>query len=782
MTDTLTHATSAADAAGFTETPADEIVANLTLDEKASLTSGASFWTTKPVERAGIPSIVLTDGPHGVRLQKGSADHLGIGDSVPATCFPPAVALGSTFDPELLERVGRALGEEARSEGVGVLLGPGINIKRSPLCGRNFEYLSEDPIVSGELGAALVRGLQSQGVGASLKHFAANNQEHDRMRASSDVDPRPLREIYLRGFQRVVEDAQPWTVMCSYNRLNGVYTSEDPWLLDSVLRDDWGFEGLVVSDWGAVNERVVGLPAGMDLEMPSSDGRTDAQLVAAVQDGSLPESALDLAAKRVVELVQKATAGADPDASYDVDAHHALAREAAGRGVVLLRNEGDLLPLAAAAPSTGSVTPSTGSASTVAVIGAFGETPRYQGAGSSLINPTRLDNAVDGIASYAGRDNVSFAQGFTIDGSEDSGLAGAAVVLAASKDVVVLFLGLPAALESEGFDRDDLHLPAAQLELLDAVLAVNPNTVVVLSNGGVVELPFADRVPAILEGWLGGQAGGSAIADVLFGAVNPSGRLAETIPERLEDTPAYLDFPGDFGHVRYGEGLFVGYRWYDARNAAVRFPFGHGLSYTTFAYSDLSVESDASGLTVRVTVTNTGARDGREVVQVYTGLPGSAVQRAPRELKGFASVELAAGESRQVSITVRREDLAYWDIRVDRWVVEGGAYAVEVGASSRDIRLAATVEVSGDVVQLPLTMESSIGDLVANPIAGPIVMQAMGSFTSGLADTDIFTDDGMEKMMASFPIGRLAGFPGVPVTYEQVEQLIAAANSQSSQG
>ncbi|MGH3706090.1 MAG: glycoside hydrolase family 3 C-terminal domain-containing protein, partial [Agromyces sp.] len=640
-------------------------------------------------------------------------------------CFPPAVALGSTFDPELLERVGRALGEEAKAEGVGVLLGPGINIKRSPLCGRNFEYLSEDPIVSGVLGAALVNGLQSQGVGGSLKHFAANNQEHDRMRASSDVDPRPLREIYLRGFQRVVEDAQPWTVMCSYNRINGVYASEDPWLLTSVLRDEWGFDGLVVSDWGAVNERVVGLPAGMDLEMPSSDGRTDAQLVAAVQSGELAESALDLAARRAVELVQKATAGASADASYDVDAHHALAREAAGRGVVLLRNEGDTLPLAAAA--------------SVALIGAFAETPRYQGAGSSLINPTRLDNAVDGIVSYAGQDNVFFAPGFTIDGSDGSGLADAAVELAGSKDVVVLFLGLPTALESEGFDRDDLHLPAEQLELLDRVLAVNPNAVVVLSNGGVVELPFADRVPAILEGWLGGQAGGSAIADVLYGAVNPSGRLAETIPLRLADTPAHLDFPGEFGHVRYGEGLFVGYRWYDARDAEVRYPFGHGLSYTTFAYSGLSVSATestvaGSGLTVTVTVTNTGARDGREVVQVYTGLAGSAVQRAPRELKGFASVELASGESREVSIAVRRDDLAYWDIRVDRWVVEGGDYAVEVGASSRDIRATATVEVAGDAVAQPLSMESSIADVMANPVAGPIVMQAMGSFTEGLGD------------------------------------------------
>lgn len=769
MTDTLQTDRSS----GFAERDAAEIVAELTLEEKASLTSGASFWTTKAVERAGVPSIVLTDGPHGVRLQRGSADHLGIGDSVPATCFPPAVALGSTFDPELLERVGRALGEEARAEGVGVLLGPGINIKRSPLCGRNFEYLSEDPLVSGVLGAALVNGLQSQGVGASLKHFAANNQEHDRMRASSDVDPRPLREIYLRGFQRVVEDAQPWTVMCSYNRLNGVYTSEDPWLLTSVLRDEWGFEGLVVSDWGAVNDRVEGLPAGLDLEMPASDGRTDAQLVSAVRDGRLDEAALDLAVRRAVELAQKAVAGAPspgaPSAAYDVDAHHALAREAAARGAVLLRNEGGLLPLA---PSQ-----------KVAVIGEFARTPRYQGAGSSLINPTRLDTALAAIEEQAGA-GVVFAPGFTIDGKGDaeaSALVEEAVAAAAAADVAVLFLGLPAAAESEGFDREHLHLPASQLALVEAVRDANPNVVVVLANGGVVELPFAGDVPAIVEGWLGGQAGGGGIADVLYGAVNPSGRLAETIPLRLEDTPAFLDFPGEFGHVRYGEGLFVGYRWYDARDAAVRYPFGHGLSYTTFAYDGLSVEADATGLTVRVTVENTGSRDGREVVQVYTGVPGSSVQRAPRSLAGFASVELAAGESREVEVRVRREDLAYWDVRVDRWVVEGGELAVEVGASSRDIRLTAAVAIDGDAVRLPLSMESSIADVMADPIAGPAAAAALASLAGGMADTDVFTDEGMQKMMASFPIGRLVGFPGIPVSYEQVEQLIAAANAGAAE-
>ncbi|GAA1780152.1 glycoside hydrolase family 3 C-terminal domain-containing protein [Agromyces lapidis] len=750
------------------EASAADIVAELTTEEQASLTSGASFWTTQAVERAGIPAIVLTDGPHGVRLQKGSADHLGIGDSVPATCFPPAVALGSTFDPELLERVGRALGEEARAEGVGVLLGPGINIKRSPLCGRNFEYLSEDPIVSGVLGSALVTGLQSQGVGASLKHFAANNQEHDRMTASSDVDPRPLREIYLRGFQRVVEDAQPWTVMCSYNRLNGVYTSEDPWLLTSVLRDEWGFEGLVVSDWGAVNDRVVGLPAGLDLEMPSSDGRSAAKLVAAVADGSLDAQALELGARRVVELVQKAVAGASADAGYDADAHHALAREAAARAAVLLKNDGAILPLAAD--------------TRVAVIGEFARTPRYQGAGSSLINPTKLDNALDAVIAVAGAERVAFAPGFTIDGSDATGLVESAVAAAAGADAVLVFLGLPGSYESEGFDRENLRLPAEQLALLDAVVAANANVVVVLAGGGVVELPFADDVPAILEGWLGGQAGGSGIVDVLYGAVDPSGRLAETIPLRLEDTPAFLDFPGEFGHVRYGEGLFVGYRWYDARDAAVHYPFGHGLSYTTFEYSGLSVTGGDSGLTVRVTVTNTGSRTGREVVQVYTGRSGSAVQRAPRELKGFASVELAAGESREVEIAVRREDLAYWDLRVDRWIVEGGEYSVEVGASSRDLRLSAAVEVAGDTVRLPLSLESSIAEVAADPIAGPIVMQAMASFAGGMADTDIFDAEGLEKMMASFPVGKLVGFPGVPATPEQIQQLIDAANGAAQAG
>lgn len=740
-------------------------VAALSLEERAALTSGADFWSTAAIERAGIPSIVLTDGPHGVRKQVAAGDHLGLADSVPATCFPPAAALGSSFDPGLLERVGIALGEEARAEGVGVLLGPGINIKRSALCGRNFEYLSEDPILSGVLGSALVSGLQSTGVAASLKHFAANNQETDRLRVSADVDERPLREIYLRGFQRVVTDARPRTVMCSYNRINGVYSSENPWLLTTVLRDEWGFDGLVVSDWGAVNDRVAGLAAGLDLEMPSSGGRSAAALVAAVRSGQLAESALDTAAARVVELVQHARSAARPDAGYDVDRHHELAREVAARSMVLLKNEDDLLPLSSGAR--------------IAVIGEFARTPRYQGAGSSLINPTRLDSALEALRAQLGEDHVSFAPGFTLDGAADDSLRSQAVAAAETAEIAVVFLGLPAAEESEGFDRETIRLPEAQLAVLDAVLAANPRTVVVLSNGGVVELaPFADRVPAILEGWLLGQAGGSATADVLTGRTAPSGRLAETIPLRLEDTPAFLDFPGEHGHVRYGEGLFVGYRWYDARELEVQFPFGHGLTYTTFDHSGLDVSADADGLTVRVTVANTGSRAAREVVQVYTGLPGSAVARARRELKAFASVPLEPGESREVELCVRAADLAYWDTRLGRFVVEPGEYAVEVGSSSRDIRLSTTVPVAGERIRVPLGMDSTIGEVLHDPAAQAMIQQAMSQALG--AGTSLLADPAMLKMMESFPIGRIATFPGSGFDDEQIAGLIRAANAQSS--
>ncbi len=722
--------------------PISARAADLTLEEKAALTSGADFWTTKSIERVGIPSLMLTDGPHGLRKQGGATDHLGLAGSIPATCFPPAVGLSASFDPELAERVGVALGNESAIEDVAVILGPGINIKRSPLCGRNFEYMSEDPIVSGVMGAALVRGIQSQGVGSSLKHYAANNQETDRLRVSSDVDPRTLREIYLRGFQRVVEDAQPWTVMCSYNRLNGVYTSEDPWLLTQVLRDEWGFEGIVVSDWGAVNDRVAGIAAGMDLEMPGSGGRTDAEIVAAVREGRLDESALDTVADRLIDLARKAQARPAASGPLNVAAHHALAREAAGRSIVLLKNEGGILPLRRTA--------------NLAVIGEFARTPRYQGAGSSQINPTRVDSALEEIR-HKCTGGVTFAAGYTIGeqtppAEEAAALRDEAVAAAASADTVVLFLGVPAHEESEGFDRTHIDLPSAQLELLDAIREVNGDIVVVLSNGGVVALPFAERVPAILEAWLLGQAGGGGTADVLFGAVNPSGRLAETIPLRLEDTPAFGSFPGEHGHVHYGEGLLVGYRWYDARRMDVAYPFGHGLSYTTFTYGAAAAATTAEGdVVVTVPVTNTGPRAGREVVQVYASLPGSSVQRAPRELKAFSSVEIEPGRTAHVSLRIRRADLAYWDVRVDRWIVEGGDYVIEVGASSRDIRTSTAVTLEGEKVTLPATLNSSIEEMLDDPVVGADLRASI--------EEKFGADSQLLKLLGNFPVGRLDGFP-----------------------
>ncbi|WP_182050669.1 glycoside hydrolase family 3 C-terminal domain-containing protein [Changpingibacter yushuensis] len=751
---------------------AEHKATDLTLEEKAALTSGADFWTTEAIERADVPSVMVTDGPYGLRKQAGASDNLGLSESVPATCFPPAVALGSSLDPELAEQVGVALGEECRAEDVAVLLGPAINIKRSPLCGRNFEYYSEDPLVSGELGSAFVRGVQSQGVGTSLKHFAANNQEQDRMRISSEVDARTLREIYLRGFERVVRESQPWTVMCSYNKINGVYASEDPWLLTTVLRDEWGFEGLVVSDWGAVNDRVVGLPAGLDLEMPSSGGRTDAQLVAAVKDGSLDESFLDIAAQRVLDLVDRAQLRPALAEPWSVDAHHALAREVARRCLVLLKNEGGLLPLQ---PST-----------RVAVIGEFARTPRFQGGGSSHINPTRVDSALDAIRELADDGRVSFAPGFTLDGSGDSeALTAEAVAAASTAEVAVVFLGLPDFEESEGYDRTHINLPAAQLELLKAVVAANPNTVVVLSNGAVVALPFRDSVPAILEGWLLGQAGGGATADVLYGVANPSGRLTETIPLRLQDNPSYGNFPGELGKVRYGEGGLVGYRWYDAKDIEVAFPFGHGLSYTTFEYAHPTARILANGnLEVGVRVTNTGKVAGREIVQVYTGFAGSSVvERAPRELRKFVSVQLDAGESRQVQVEIARNDLAYWDVRVDGWIVEGGTYRVEVGASSRDIRGSAEVSIDGDVLNIPITRETAISELVAHPVAGKIVSDALALLggapaeDGGEADASALGAESLVKLMGSLPVGRLIGFSGGQLTDEMLDHMIEAANA-----
>lgn len=773
------------------------IVRKLTLEQKARLLSGASFWTT--AEAPGVPSAFFADGPHGVRRL--APDVGDIEGAVPATCFPPAVALGSTFDVGLVRRVGEAVAAEAKERGIDVVLGPAINIKRSPLCGRNFEYVSEDPLLAGEIGAALVTGIQAGGVATSLKHFAANNQETERMRVSADMDERTLREIYLRGFQRVVTKARPATLMSSYNRINGIHTGEDRRITTDILRGEWGFEGLVMSDWGAVHDRVAGVRAGLDLEMPAAGEGRVKELVAAVKSGALDLADVDRSATRVVALALAAQAareetadggtspladrGHDPEAWHDAD-HHALAREAAGRAVVLLKNDGGLLPLA---PQT-----------RVAVIGELARTPRYQGSGSSQIVPTRLDDALSAIQDAA--PDTVFAPGYDLTDpplawrgrarvrdrearpllsrtrallrQTSGGLADEAVAAARDAGVVLFFAGLPQSAEAEGRDRADIELPAVQLDLLDRVLEVNPRVVVVLSNGSVVRLSgFADRVPAIVEGWLLGQAGGGALADVLYGRVNPSGRLAETVPLRIEDTPAWTSFPGTGLRVTYGEGIYVGYRWYDARDLDVQFPFGHGLSYTTFGYSGLGVSTDGKGSagdvgpTVRVTVTNTGGVAGREVVQCYVSLPGSPVPRAPRSLAAFAVIDLAPGESREVELSVARDDLAYWDVQADRWRVEGGTYRVEVGASSRDIRAAADVEVPSDGVVPPLTAASSLGEAMAHPVIGPTV--------TGMLQGAGLSDDVM-VMTSAMPLDRLPYQPGSGVTHKQVRQLLDVAN------
>ncbi|PAK28030.1 glycosyl hydrolase [Streptomyces sp. alain-838] len=739
-------------------------VAALTLEEKASLLCGHGGWQTAGVEREGVPSLVLTDGPHGVRRVRPDAREFSFEASLPATCFPTAAALGSSWDEDLLARVGEALGDESRAAGVSVLLGPGMNIKRSPLCGRNFEYLSEDPVLTGHLAAALVRGIQSRGVGASLKHFAANNQETDRMRVSAEVDERTLREIYLAGFEHVVRHARPWTVMAAYNRINGVHAAQNRWLLTEVLREEWGFDGLVVSDWGAVVDPVTAVEAGLDLEMPGNNGGSTARIVQAVKEGVLDEAVVDQAVARVLLLAQRAGT-TEPAPEVDTEAHHALARLAATESAVLLKNEGGVLPL------------DPGATMKVAVIGEFARTPRYQGAGSSKVNPTRVDNALEALTALAGDGvSLSFAPGFTLSEQQDAGdsLLAAAVSEAKAADVVLLFLGLPEGQESEGFDREHIDLPDGQIRLLNAVAEVNRNVVVVLANGGAIRTsPWDQQARAVLDGWLNGQAGGGAVADLLFGEANPCGRLAETVPLRLQDTPGYLDFPGSGSAVSYGERLYVGYRYYDAREAEVGYPFGHGLSYTTFAYSDLevSVEGEGADALVRLglTVTNTGSRAGKEVVQVYVGDQEASVDRPVRELKAFSKVEIGPGESVPVRFTLDARDFSFFSPQHGRWVLEAGDFTIAVGASSRDLRLTTVVTVSAPPLTLPLSGDSTVGDWLEHPVGGPLFRQAM-SETKGSA---MASDPTIFRMIASLPLNRLVTMTGGILPGNLVERLLA---------
>ncbi|RSS56752.1 glycoside hydrolase family 3 C-terminal domain-containing protein [Streptomyces sp. WAC01280] len=739
--------------------------AGLSLAEQASLTSGSTRWTTQPV-RDEVRALTLSDGPHGIRRPDGDAgEAVMTRDSLPATCFPPAVTLGSSWDPELAHRVGAALAREASAYGVDVVLGPGVNIKRSPLCGRNFEYFSEDPHISGVMGAAVVEGIQSLGVGACVKHFAVNNQETDRMRVSADVDERTLREIYLPAFEHVVRHARPYTVMCAYNKVNGVYASQNEWLLTQVLREEWGFDGLVVSDWGAVADRVAALAAGLDLEMPPTG--TDEQIVTAVEEGSLDASVVSAAADRLLRLRDRVE-GARRFDDWDIDAHHELAREAARSSAVLLKNEGEVLPL------------DPGNHQTVTVIGEFARTPRYQGNGSSRVVPTLVSNALDALTAAVGEGTtLTFAPGFTLDGTPAPELAAQAVARAAAADVALVFLGLPDAAESEGYDRTNIGLPAEQIALLREVARVCPRVAVVLANGGAVSVSeWQDHAGAVLEGWLPGQAGGTALADLILGLHSPSGRLTETLPVRLADVPSHLHFPGRDGHVVYGEGRYVGYRHYDTLDVPVAYPFGHGLTYTTFAYDDL--ETTAAGgdcWTVEATVTNTGARFAHEVVQLYVAFDEPHPTRPRHELRGFTKVGLEPGGSARVRFEVAGRDLAWWSTSLGGWRIDPGPFTVEIGASSRDIRLRAVLHSTGATPVADLGAMSTFGEWLDHPLGGPLLLEALARTKAPSPDELAATDPHLLRAARDVPLAKFTGF-GLEVTAADIDRLVEAVRSR----
>jgi beta-glucosidase len=722
----------------------EAVIESLSDDELARLTSGSDFWNTEGLERVGLAPIMVCDGPHGLRKQSEDSSGITLDGAVPATCFPTAASLASTWNPALLRSVGVALGAETRSQRVGVILGPGVNIKRHPLNGRNFEYLSEDPLLAGELGSALVQGIQSQGVGASVKHFACNNQETNRARISADVDERTLREIYLRPFERVVRSAMPWTVMTANNRVNGIYSSEHTDLL-SILRDEWGFDGLVLSDWGSVYDRVAALRAGLDVEMPANP-HADLEVRDAIAASPSDRKAALKAARNVLRLAERIAPPTDETA--DLNAHHDLARTVAAHGSVLLTNDGTL-PLE---PKPGE---------RIAVIGTFAERPRFQGAGSSRVTPTKVDNALTALSTdLPDGVLVDYSPGFSTEESvDDTTLHTNAINVVRGADTVILFLGLPEGDEAEGADRTDFSLPATQLSLLREILDIHDRVVVVLSNGSVVEMQtWAHKPVAILESWLGGQASGSGVVDVLLGAINPSGRLAESIPVRLADCPAHVGWPGEEGHTLYGEGVHVGYRYYDTYDIPVAFPFGHGLSYTTFEYSSTAQVTSDGGITVGTTVTNTGTRAGREVVQVYANHRTPGIHRPRRELIGFGDIALAPGESGIVDIEIHSRDLAYWSIGAHNWAITEGPVTIEIGASSHDIRETCTVVLPGNGVREPLTLGHTLREWLAAPDAGPLVRAAFGLETENDPLPVPLNDPEVLKLVGGTTMGKFAYF------------------------
>ena len=736
-------------------TDVKKLVEQMTLEEKASLLGGADFWHTKAVERLGIPQFMMSDGPHGLRKQEQEGDHLGVNDSIVAVCWPAACATASSFDKELIQKMGEAIGDECQAEELSVVLGPAVNIKRSPLCGRNFEYFSEDPYLAGEMAAAYINGVQSRHIGTSIKHFALNDQEYFRMSNNSVADERTIREIYFPAFETAVKKSQPKTIMCSYNKINGTYAADNEWLLTKVLRDDWGFEGFVVTDWGAVNDRVQGVRAGLELEMPGPSQANDAKIVAAVKEGKLDEALVDRAVERVLRVLYDYLDNKKEGMVFDRDADHEKSTAVEAECAVLLQNNG-VLPLSADKK--------------IVYIGEYADKPRFQGGGSSHINSSKVVSALD-AAKAKGRE-VEYVKGFPFDKDEaDSEELNKAVEAARNADVAVIFAGLPDSFESEGYDRPDMKMPACQNELIAAVAAVNPNTVVVLHNGSPVETPWADDVAAILEMYLGGQGVGTVTDQLLYGEKNPSGHLAETFPLRVQDNPSYLNFNTDPETCVYAEGIYVGYRYYDKKEMPVRWAFGHGLSYTSYDISNLRVSPDAMDddgtIEVTVDVTNTGKMAGKEVVQLYVSDLNGTPDRPVKELKGFEKVALEPGETKSVTMMIDARALSYYEKKINDWYAPSGKYLIQVGDSSD--RIAVTKEISFTTKKvLPIRMDSSItiGELLANPKTAPVVQAMMQQAAhsdllgggSSEAAGDAISDPMMEAMMRFMPLKSLISF------------------------
>lgn len=744
----------------------EKIISGMTLEEKADYVGGASFWATHGIERLGLPAFWLSDGPHGLRKQDTAGDHLGIQEAIRAVCFPSECLVACSFDRELLREEGEALGDECQAEDVAILLGPGATLKRSPLCGRNFEYYSEDPYLSGKLSAAIIQGVESKNVATSLKHFFGNNQETRRMTVSANMDARTMHEIYLASFETAVREGKPSTVMCSYNRVNGIYSAENRYALTDRLRDTWGFDGFVVSDWGAVNDRVPDLKAGLDLEMPAPGPLSRQRILAAVADGSLKEEVLDEAIRRILRVCKR-YADHHVETAFDYEGHHALVRRIGRESMVLLKNEGNILPLAKGGK--------------YAFIGAFAKTPRYQGGGSSHINAWKVSSAWEACRGMA---DLAYAPGYLSESIDpDDRMIAEAVETAKAAEAAVLFVGLPDSLESEGYDRSHMRLPESQNALIEAVLAAQPHTAILLHNGAPVEMPWIDRAPAILECYLGGQAMGEAQADLLFGDYAPSGKLAETFPKRLQDNPTWLTFPGEQDDAPYSEGVYIGYRYYDKKDIEVLFPFGHGLSYTTFAYSNLKVSTNslrADGtMTVTVTVRNTGSIAGKEVVQVYISpRTPCRVTRPVQELKGFAKVALQPDESREIAIPLSGKSFAYWEVNLHDWYTPSGTYEIRVGASSRDIRLTTEVQVEAvRKLKLPCTIDTPFGDLLEYPKIQALA-NAMDRFFKGENSSDDTVGDSMAvAMMATQPLRSVATF--LPsVSLEDIQKIVDEINAE----